>query len=149
MTRMKSIVLYAEDEENDALLMRLAFAKEGLAEVFHRVSNGQAAIDYLSGTGAYADREQHPEPGVMLLDLNMPEMDGFDVLKWIRAHPLHHELPVVVFSSSVREEDRARARVLGANDFVVKPNSGALFREVARKLKERWLDAGGVKAGDQ
>jgi CheY-like chemotaxis protein len=77
----------------------------------------------------------------VLLDLNLPEVHGFDVLKWIRAHPIHTSLPVVVFTSSEREEDQARAKLLGASDFIKKPDASAGFREVARRLKEKWLKA--------
>ncbi len=80
--------------------------------------------------------EAQPKPSVVLLDLNLPEIHGFDVLKWIRAHPLHSELPVVVFSSSEREEDRARAKLLGANEFLKKPSSVTGFQGVARRLGE-------------
>ena len=131
-------VLYVEDEESDRFLMAFAFEKQGLAGALRMVDNGQAAIDYLSGTAAFSRRDRHPLPAMVLLDLNLPEVHGFDVLKWIRAHPLHSALPVVVFSSSMREEDRARAFELGANEFVQKPNSPALFREIARNLYDRW-----------
>ena len=82
----------------------------------------------------------------MLLDLNLPEMHGFDVLKWIRAHPVHSVLPVVVFTSSERQEDRERAASLGANEYWQKPASPALFREVARKLHARWLSADSLES---
>ena len=140
MAKASSTVLYVEDEESDRLLMRIAFAREGLEGVLQSVKDGQAALDYLSGTGVYAERENHPLPGVVLLDLNLPEVHGFDVLKWIRMHPLHSQLPVVIFSSSVHGEDQARARLLGANEFVTKPSSPGLFQEVARQLHGRWLN---------
>ena len=73
------------------------------------------------GAGPFAERENYPLPGVVLLDLNLPEVHGFEVLKWIRAHPSLRELPVVVFTSSARNEDRDRARLLGANEFMRKP----------------------------
>jgi CheY-like chemotaxis protein len=132
-------VLYVEDEESDRLLMGLAFAKEGLEWALRTVNDGKTAQDYLSGKEAYADREKHPLPAVVLLDLNLPEVQGFDVLKWIREHPEHSKLPVVVFTSSEREEDRERARLLGATDFGQKPGSPARFQDVAKRLNEGWL----------
>ncbi len=141
-----SSLLYVEDEDNDMLLMRMAFAKEGLEPLFRGVNTGQAAIDYLSGTGPYAQRAQYPVPAALLLDLNLPEVHGFDVLKWIRANPAYATLPVIVFSSSVRQEDRERARLLGANEFIPKPNSPALFRDIVRTLKDRWLTTNGAEA---
>ena len=136
---MSRAVLYVEDEESDRLLMGIAFAKLGLGSALRTVNNGKAAQDYLAGVAEYADREKHPLPAAVLLDLNLPEVHGFEVLKWIRAHPSHGGLPVVVFTSSDREEDRARAQLLGANDFVQKPSSPTRFREIARKLNEAWL----------
>lgn len=138
MASTKTIVLYVEDEETDRFLVERAFVKEGLGSALRMVDHGKAAIDYLSGCGPYAEREKYPFPGVVLLDLNLPEMSGFEVLKWIREHPSYNALPVVVFTSSAREEDRERARVLGANDFVQKPGELALFQAVARRLSEQW-----------
>jgi CheY-like chemotaxis protein len=139
MLTIRPVVLYVEDEETDRFLVQRAFVKEGLGPALRMVNHGQAAIDYLSGAGAYADRENYPLPGVVLLDLNLPEVHGFEVLKWIRAHPSHHELPVVVFTSSAREEDHERARLLGANEFMQKPGLPSLFQEVARTLNKQWL----------
>ena len=140
-------LLYVEDEENDVLLMRMAFAKEGIDPDLHIVEDGQAALDYLSGTGPYAERSRFPLPAAVLLDLNLPEIPGFDVLSWIRGHPDYRELPVVVFSSSTREEDKARARKLGASEFLAKPNNPARFRDVVRELHKRWLKPDGQGQG--
>lgn len=139
MATASSIVLYVEDEEIDRFLMQRAFGKEGLATSLHTVNDGQAALDYLAGLGNYADRKMHPLPELVLLDLNLPELHGFEVLQRIRTHPANATLPVVIFSSSEREEDQARARLLGANDYFKKPSSGLSFQDVVRKLKQRWL----------
>jgi len=128
-----------EDEESDALLMEMAFKSQGLQDNYQTVNNGQAAIDYLSGLGPFAQRDRYPLPAIVLLDLNLPEVHGFDVLKWIRAHPDFHQLPVVVFSSSLREDDKAKAHQLEANDFISKPNSSALLRNIVCALNEKWL----------
>src|ERR1043165_4456184 len=104
MANAFSMVLYVEDEETDRFLMQRAFRKQGLEALLQTVNDGQKAIDYLSGSGDYGNRAQHPMPALILLDLNLPEVHGFDVLRWIRAHPMHRELPVVIFSSSEREE---------------------------------------------
>jgi CheY-like chemotaxis protein len=134
-------VLYVEDEDSDAIFMSTAFSEKGLASMLRLVSDGRAAIEYLSGTGKYADRNEYPLPAVVLLDLNLPQMPGFDVLKWIRNHPDFLGTPVVVFSSSVREEDRLKATELGANEFVAKPSSGMRFGEVVERLRQKWLAA--------
>lgn len=139
---MNPTLLYVEDEESDRFLVQRAFAKAGLESALVTVNDGRAAMDYMSGTGPYALREKHPLPSVVLLDLNLPEIPGFDVLKWIRAHPRFASLPVVIFSSSAREEDRVQAQSLGANEFVSKPGSMAELVQVARTLGERWLTPG-------
>jgi CheY-like chemotaxis protein len=134
-------VLYVEDEQTDALFMSTAFSDKGLASAFRLVSDGRAAIDYLSGTGKYADRTEYPLPAVVLLDLNLPQVPGFDVLKWMRNHPDFLGTPVVVFTSSVRQEDKVKATELGANDFVAKPSSGMRFGEIVEALRQKWLAA--------
>jgi DNA-binding response OmpR family regulator len=97
-------------------------------------------IEYLSGAGKYADRKQYPLPSAVLLDLNLPQVPGFEVLRWMRNHPDFARTPVVVFSSSTREDDRAKALELGANEFVVKPSSAMRFGEVAERLR-KWMEA--------
>ena len=140
-------MLYVEDEENDALFMRRAFKSAGLGSALRLVEDGRSALDYLSGAGAYGDRDQYPVPAVVLLDLNLPGLTGFDVLEWIRNHPDYAATPVVVFSSSSEDEDRQKARELGANEFVEKPRSAMRFADVVRGLWEKWLATG--EAADQ
>lgn len=132
-------LLYVEDEEADRFLVETAFRLEGAEGVVRTVEHGRAAIEYLSGVGEYADRQAHPLPCLVLLDLNLPEVHGFDVLKWIRSEPSLSDLPVVVFSSSIREEDQHRAKMWGANDFIQKVGSIGKLREVARQLLDRWV----------
>jgi CheY-like chemotaxis protein len=139
MSKVTAIVLYVEDEEFDRFLMQRAFTKAGLGDCLLVVNDGKAAIHYLSGVGEYADREKYPLPAVVLLDLNLPEIHGFEVLNWIRNQPVHSHLPVVVFSSSELEDDQVRARILGANEFIKKPGSGLSFIDVVQKLNARWL----------
>ena len=144
---MSPVVLYVEDEEGDRFLMRMGFDRGGLEASLRTVADGRLAVEYLTGAGIYANRETYPLPALVLLDLNLPEIHGFDVLKWVRAHPLHSGLPVVVFTSSEREEDRARAKLLGASDCVLKPNTPNGFKDVALMLSERWLKDGEGKTG--
>lgn len=136
---MRTLVLYVEDEPDDVLFMRMTFQRAGLADSFRTVGDGRDAIEYLAGQGAYADRGQNPLPTLILLDLNMPMVSGFEVLKWMRERAEFRALPVVVFSSSSREEDKAKARELGADEYVEKPHSARGFVGVVEGLKERWL----------
>ncbi|HLH56449.1 MAG TPA: response regulator [Verrucomicrobiae bacterium] len=131
-------VLYVEDEESDRFFMELAFTKEGLERALQTVEDGQDAIDYLQGNGNYSDRVQHPIPCLILLDMNLPEVPGLEVLRWVRSNPDYKSLPVVVFSSSLREEDKRDAKALGADEFWQKPNSGSRFVEVINALSKRW-----------
>jgi CheY-like chemotaxis protein len=132
-------VLYVEDEESDALFMQVAFASAGLAPALQLVEDGGPAIEYLSGNGVYTDRSRYPVPKVVLLDLNLQTLHGFEVLKWIRAQPEYAALPVVIFSSSTKPEDQTRAQELGATEFWEKPSSALKFVEVVERLKAKLL----------
>ena len=128
-----------EDEESDALFMQRAFTSAGLESVLRIVGDGRTAIAYLSGSGVYGDRDSYPVPAVVLLDLNLPGVHGFQVLKWIRSHPDYTGIPVLIFSGTTHASDKAKALELGANEFVQKPTSGMKFPELVRSLKEKWL----------
>jgi CheY-like chemotaxis protein len=132
-------VLYVEDEENDVLFMQMAFERLGTPIDLQSVEDGSRAMAYLAGEGPYADRQRYPRPAVLLLDLNLPLHSGFEVLQWLRQEPAFAELPVVIFSSSGRPEDRARAHQLGASDYLLKPSSGLDFVNVAKHVQEQWL----------
>jgi CheY-like chemotaxis protein len=133
------VILYVEDEADDVLFMQAAFRRLGLAAPLQAVADGQQAISYLAGEGAFSDRATHPLPAVVLLDLNLPLCSGFEVLQWIRSQPQFGRLPVIVFSSSGRPEDRRRAAELGASDYALKPSSGMQFSDVVRALRDAWL----------
>jgi CheY-like chemotaxis protein len=137
----RALILYVEDEPDDVLFMRNAFERAGLADSLRAVGDGRDAIEYLAGNGAYADRGQHPLPALILLDLNLPVVSGFEVLKWLRGSAEFKRVPVVVFSSSTWDDDKVKARELGANEFMEKPQSAAGFVKVAEGLKEKWLPA--------
>jgi CheY-like chemotaxis protein len=103
------------------------------------LDDGNKAIAYLEGSGPYADREKFPLPGVILLDLKMPIKTGFEVLAWMRAQPGLKYLPVIVFTASKQEADMTRAYDLGANAFVVKPNTMAGLETLVNTIKGFWL----------
>ena len=115
-------ILLAEDSPDDVLLLQHAFKKAGVAHRLEVVCDGIEAMEYLNGENAYADREQHPFPDVLLLDLNMPRMNGFEVLEQVRREPRYSRLLVYVLTSSSREADVQRAYDLGANSYVLKPS---------------------------
>lgn len=132
-------VLYVEDEENDVHFMRRAFRRAGQEERLRVVVDGQAAMDYLAGRGLFGNRLNYPLPAMVLLDLNLPTVSGFQVLVWIRQQPQFQRLPVVIFSSSPRVEDRLQAKELGANDYMEKPDSGLEFGATVEALQRKWL----------
>jgi CheY-like chemotaxis protein len=114
-------ILLVEDDDNDVLLLQRAFAKAGLRAKLKVASGGQQAIEYLAGHKDFADRTRFPLPFLVLLDLRMPGLDGFDVLRWIRAQPDLKRLLVVVLTSSDQQCDIDKAYELGANSYLLKP----------------------------
>ena len=134
-------VLVAEDDEGDAMLLRLAFSRAQIQHPLMVVQDGAEAVDYLMGNAAYADREVYPLPSLLLLDPKMPRLDGFDVLEWWASRSEFRGLPVIVFSSSSHETDIDRARRMGAREYVVKPNGFTQLANLVQELCERWLSA--------
>src|SRR5687767_14031030 len=102
-------ILYAEDDEGYALLMRCAFQAAGLEHTIHHVQDGSEAIAYLKGEGKYADRSKFGVPCVILVDLKMPKINGFELLEWIRHHSDVPHVPVVVLTSSDEIRDIQKA----------------------------------------
>jgi CheY-like chemotaxis protein len=123
MTAVEPRVLLVDNSEEDILLMRTVFERVGFAGPLQFARGGDEAIAYLRGDGAYGDRQRFSLPTVLLLDLNMPRKDGFEVLKWIRAQPGLRRLCVYILSASSRPEDIDRAYDLGANSYLVKPSN--------------------------
>jgi CheY-like chemotaxis protein len=137
--RTPPVILVADDDENDVLLLERAFGRAKVASRFMVVRDGQEAIDYLSGTGRFGDRASYPWPALMLLDLKMPLLDGFDVLRWWREHAPARELPIIVMSSSNQESDVQRVMGLGAAAYQVKSGDLQYLLAFARDLREKWL----------
>ena len=134
----KSILL-ADDEDNDALLIKRAFKKAGINALIHRVKDGEDALSYLQGEGIYHDRTVYPFPDMVLLDLKMPRRSGFEVLKWIRAHEHFKRLVVIVLTSSQQSFDINQAYDLGANSYLVKPLNFEELMHLSTLLHKFWL----------
>jgi len=132
-------ILAAEDEESDAVLLRIAHKAAGLPNPLVVVGDGQCAVDYLRGEPPYDDRVRFPLPGILLLDLKMPRMDGFEVLAWLGRSREFSALPVVVLSGSPRESDVARALELGAWEYLMKPFDGRELAGMLRDMRQKWL----------
>ena len=133
-------ILVAEDDENDIVILSYAFKQAGLPHTLARVADGEAAIDYLRGDGPYADRAKYPLPDLLLLDLKMPKVSGFEVLAWLQTQPSLDDIPVVVLSGSVLEEDKLETARLGANAFHTKPNDFRKAVKLVQELDARWLN---------
>ncbi len=132
-------ILYVEDEEDDIHFMRQAFQKAGIAHPLQIVRDGQQAIDYLAGSGPYADREAYPFAGLVLLDLKLTAgVSGFEVLQWVRQNPLSTNLMVITFSSGV-VKDIHRAYELGANGYVEKPADFEQLVALVEAIRDYWL----------
>jgi CheY-like chemotaxis protein len=139
-------VLVAEDEDTDALLLRVAFKQAGVPNELVIARNGEEAIDYLAGKPPYHDRSIYPLPALFLLDLKMPRMTGFDVLEWMAGRPELKYLPVVVLSSSGHKSDVQKALRMGARDYRVKPHD---FKQLTALLQEiATLFIGNSSAGE-
>jgi CheY-like chemotaxis protein len=119
--RAAPTILLVEDNPGDRLLMQMALEKARINHSLQTVSDGEEAIDYLSGSGNFTDRARFPLPRLVLLDLNMPKRGGFDVLAWIAARGQSTAISVVVVSASEASEDLVKAYDLGARSFLVKP----------------------------
>lgn len=115
------VVLLVEDDPDHVTLIQRAFAKANLVNPLRVVRDGEDAVDYLSGKGAYADRARHPLPSLILLDLKLPRKSGLEVLAWLRAEPGLKLTPVVVLSSSAESSDVQNAYALGVNSYLLKP----------------------------
>jgi CheY-like chemotaxis protein len=136
---MQPVILLAEDREDDVLLVQKAFKTAAMDCQLQVVQNGEEAMSYLSGEGKFCDRAQFPFPDLVLLDLKMPRISGFEVLRWIRQHPKIRNLRVVVLTSSTQIRDVNEAYRLGANSFLVKPLDFENFVETSKALRAYWL----------
>ena len=132
-------ILHIEDEEDDAILFAKACERAGLPMHWHRLTSAEDAMAYLSGNEQFSDRANHPLPQLLVLDLRLPGVSGFDFLNWLRARENFVSLPVLIFTASLSREDKARALALGANAYFVKPTSfDALIQMVGSLNIEGW-----------
>lgn len=136
---MSQTILLVEDNASDEKLTRLAFKKCGVGNEIVAVRDGAAALDYLFATGTYAGRNATLLPRLVLLDIQLPKIDGLEVLRRLRADPRTRLLPVVILTSSKQDEDVLRGYALGANAYVRKPVDFAEFAAAAKTLGLFWL----------
>jgi two-component system response regulator len=132
-------ILLVEDNPNDMELTLHAFKKSNIANPIKVVRDGAEALDYLFGTGMYADRDPNHQPRVVLLDLKLPKVDGLEVLRRVKADVRTRLIPVVVLTSSKEERDIVESYRLGVNSYIVKPVDFEQFTESMRILGYYWL----------
>jgi two-component system response regulator len=132
-------ILVAEDFEPDAVLVELAFKKAGVLNPFYFVTDGEQTIRYLGGEGIFADRGLFPKPGVIILDLKMPGINGFQVLQWSRVQPEYRETLIIVLSGHNENRDLTKAYQVGANTFLPKPIEQAEVLNVVRAFPGPWV----------
>jgi two-component system response regulator len=133
------VILLVEDNESDELLTLRAFKRSNILNEIVVARDGSEALDYIFGKGVHAGRDASVLPALVLLDLNLPKIDGMSVLRAIRADGRTGLLPVVVLTSSKEDEDVVKSYELGANAYVRKPVDFVQFSEAARTLGLFWL----------
>jgi CheY-like chemotaxis protein len=135
------MILVVDDDDAFEMLLPRLFDKANSAVTLRFVFDGEQAIEYLTGSGKFSDRVQYPFPRMILLDLKMPKINGFEFLEWKRNHASLIHIPVVVWSSSDFESDKEKAAKLGAVDYVVKPIFGHGLIEALELIYKRLTEA--------
>jgi len=134
----KRTILLAEDNADDVLLTRIAFRKARLVNRLVVARDGEEAMAYFKGAGRFADRKRFPIPILVLLDLNMPKVTGFEFLEWFRKWKEFATLPVAILTSSEVDPYANRAFELGANSFLVKPPDAGTLVALVQRLHAGW-----------
>jgi len=142
MTEKRNIapILMAEDDEDDRMMAKKALSENWVANPLVTVNNGEELMDYLHQEGKYSDPAMSPRPCFILLDLNMPRMDGREALKQIKADINLKSIPVVIMTTSKAEEDIVTSYNIGANSYITKPFTFEGLVKVIKALKDYWLE---------
>jgi CheY-like chemotaxis protein len=138
--RDRITILLADDDEDDQMLAQQAFEECRLTNELRIVQDGEELLDYLHGRGDYAAPGAAPRPGLILLDLNMPRLDGREALREIKATPALRSIPVVVLTTSKQEQDILRSYDLGVNSFITKPVTFEGLVDVIKTLGRYWFE---------
>ena len=133
-------ILIADDDEEDRMMTKMALEQGRLLNQLHFVVDGEDLMSYLYHTGPYGDRDKHPHPGLILLDLNMPRKDGYEALREIKANHSLRRIPVVVLTTSQAKQDILRSYDLGVNSFITKPVSFQALVETLGVVSRYWLE---------
>lgn len=137
---MKSqTILLVDDDDNDIVLYQRAMKKAGIENPVRVVVDGQDAMQYLSGSGAYSSRTEHPLPQLIITDLKLPLKTGLDLVAWLRQQPKLRRIPAIVLSSTAHPGEIDRVYEAGANAFLVKPTGMDQLIELFTAIKHFWL----------
>jgi CheY-like chemotaxis protein len=134
------IILYAEDDPEDRMLVEDAMEESRLANEMHFVEDGEELMDYLYRRGKYAELDNLPLPGLILLDLNMPKKDGREALEEIKGDPDLRRIPIVVLTTSKAEEDILSTYDLGVSGFVIKPVTFDSLVSILKAISKYWFE---------
>lgn len=134
------LILIADDDEDDRMLTKEAFDENFKEKEIRFVNDGVELLDYLRRKNKYANPVSSPRPSIILLDLNMPKMDGREALREIKSDPKLRTIPVVILTTSKAEQDIIKTYELGVNCFITKPVSFIAFLEVTRTLGHYWFN---------
>lgn len=133
-------ILVADDDLDDCQMIKEALQESRLLNAIHFVHDGEELMDYLNHRGKYSDKAKYPQPGLILLDLNMPKKDGREALTEIKTSPIHRQIPTVVLTTSKAEEDIYRTYNLGVNSFITKPIAFNSLVTVMTELGRYWFE---------
>jgi len=144
---IKPILVMVDDDAEDVYLIERAFCAEHEELVFNSVSSGDELFDYLNHSGQYSELSDQEVPSLILLDINIPRENGFDILQKIKADPQHKHLPVVMLTTSNSESDVQKAYALGANSYLCKSIDASQMKAVAAQFIDYWFRLARVPGG--
>ncbi len=131
-------ILLVEDDENDILITKRAFTKHNLSNRLYVVRDGEEALDFIYHKGQYSDAEAAPRPGLILLDINMPKMNGIEVLRKLKNDPEYKMIPIVMLTTSKRDQDKIESYNLGVNSYIIKPVDFNKFVDAIATINLYW-----------
>lgn len=133
------VILLVEDSPDDLQLLQRFFAKAGLGKPLFSVPDGVEAMSYLLGRGRYGNREEFPEPNILLIDINLPRVNGLELMSWLRTQPDFDHLIVIALSGSAEQKEIDRAYQMGANSYLLKPASAPELERVIGAFYQYWV----------
>ncbi len=133
-------ILLVEDDLDDIEFTIRAFRRKNIRNRIRTVGDGEQALDYIFSRSAFADREKYPKPGLVILDLKLPKIDGVEVLRVVKNHPRLRTIPIIMLTTSRSPEDVRKCYQLGVNSYVVKPLDFEEFSDLIELIARYWLD---------